>query len=101
MLQVIPPLMYGLRRHLSISIFVAYIFLEVLQSELSSTLDNVPRFEPWLKPNCLAGIRKANSSCVRYVLWMFGNITDSETLDAVIRLAGSMTELTFAPPPMI
>ena len=42
----------------------------------------------WLKPDDHAIIRRTNVNDVRCVSWILRNITDPETLDATIRLAG-------------
>jgi len=43
---------------------------------------------PWLTPKDLATIRRTNTDDVRCVSWILRSITDSEALDAAIRLAG-------------
>jgi len=42
----------------------------------------------WLRPRDLAIIRRTNANDIQCLSWIFRNNTDSEALDAVIRLAG-------------
>jgi hypothetical protein len=63
---------------------------EASQSESVSVIDNVAQYEPWLKLEDLASIRRTNIDDVRCVSWILRNITDPEALDAAIRLAGEI-----------
>ena len=45
---------------------------------------------PWFAPNELATIQKKNSDNVRCVSWVLKDITDPESLDAAILLAGTI-----------
>ena len=55
-------------------------------------LENVQIYqpEPWLKPKDVATTHRTNTNDVRCVSWILSNITDPETLDAAIRLAGTI-----------
>ena len=58
----------------------------------TTSLSDVQMHElkPWLKPEDLGIIRTTNANDVRCVSWILRNITDSETLYAAIRLAGTI-----------
>ena len=51
---------------------------------------NQQETDPWFAPNELDTIPKKNSNCVRCVSWVLKDITDPETLDAAIILAGTI-----------
>jgi len=57
------------------------ILLEVVQ---------VHRPKPWLNPEDFTIIRKNNADDAQCTSWILGNITDSETLDAALPLAGEI-----------
>ena len=60
------------------------------QPQSLSTLHNIPQFEPWLKQEDLAIIRKTNTDDILCVSWILKHITDPEALDAALPLAGEI-----------
>ena len=51
---------------------------------------NSPETTPWFAPNKLAMIQKKNADNVQCVSWVLKDITNPESLDAAIQLAGSI-----------
>jgi len=56
--------------------------------ESLSTLDSGPSPEPWFHPRELGIIHRTNTSDARCVSWILRNITDPETLDFALPVAG-------------
>ena len=56
----------------------------------SGSYSNLPEIIPWFEPGDLAIIQKKNTDNVRCVSWVLKDITDPETLDAAILLAGTI-----------
>jgi len=61
-------------------------------SSLPTTRDSVfsQEMDPWLIPGDLAVFRRNNANDIRCVSWILRNITDPESLDAAVRLAGTI-----------
>jgi len=62
------------------------------QSQLTIPLEVVQVDRPirWLDPEAFAIIRRTNADDARCVSWILGDITDPETLDAALLLAGEI-----------
>ena len=58
------------------------------ESPTISDIPAVPSASPWLEPNTLAKLRRANANDIRCISWILWNITNQEALDVAIRLAG-------------
>ena len=83
--------LYGLWEDFQCTILRIILRLPHIPPQLTAKEASLSRgSSPWSPPMALATLQKANANDIRCVSWILRSITDPESLDAAIRLAGTI-----------
>ena len=82
--------LHSLWENIQCRILCAALRLPQIQPSSDSIAPPTSPASPWLAPAALAILQNTNAGDVRCISWILWNITDSEALEAAIRLAGTV-----------